>query len=312
MAHNVETMAYNNSNNEKPWHGLGVAVDGLMTSEDAIVKAGLHWSVEKRIVYQGLPDGTQLEIDNQFALVRNTDHKVLGMGTGRYTPIQNRDAFEFFDTIVEAKEAMFETAGSLREGEIVWMLAKMPTYMQVGHGDVVENFVLLSNGHNGKQSIQLALTPIRVVCNNTLNWALKGNKNKVNIRHTTNARANMMIASESMGIIKKQAVKIEELYAEMFKKQLTSESMDAYFKAVVGESTQAENTIVEINRLVEVGAGTDLKGVRGSLWGAYNAVTEYYDHYKNYQERTNKLEAIWLGSGATSKEKAFEKAVVLL
>jgi len=311
MAHLIESICYN-SKNGKPWHELGTAFDGLMTSEQAIQLAQLDWEVEKRPLLQLMPDNTTRVIENQFALVRNTDHNVLGLGTGRYTPVQNREAFGFFDSVVEAGEAMYETAGSLRNGEVIWMLAKLPSYMQVGHGDIIENYVLLSNGHNGKQGVQLALTPVRVVCNNTLSVALKGNKDKINIRHTTNAGRNMHLAFETLGIVKKQVEQVEEMYNAMFKKQMNAESLNGYFQSIVGDSTQALNTIAEFERLLNIGEGSDLKGVRGSLWGAYNAVTEYYDHYKEYQERTDKLEAIWIGSGAKLKEKAFSSAVALL
>lgn len=310
MSANLENMLYNNQNG-KPWHGEGVAIEGLATSAEAIKHAGLDWTVEKQPLF--LPDGT--EVPNTYATVRTSDNKIMGTVGDRYHVVQNADAFDWFDNLVGEGEAMFETAGSLNNGT-VWMLAKMPEYMQVGKDDrdVIEKYVLLSNSHDGKYSVRLLVTPVRVVCNNTLNFAYKNNKGMRSIRHTSTYADRLNLAATELGIVNTMYAQVNDIFNGMADRKVNTEDMNEYFTSVFGETTQGKNAIMDVNRLVEEGAGSDLNGVRGTLWGAYNAITEYYDHYKlpNGRENTDKLESLWFQNVAKRKEDAFKKALVLI
>jgi phage/plasmid-like protein (TIGR03299 family) len=161
---------------EAPWHKLGTRLDGPATAVDAIRAAGLNWQVIKQPLYAGRESPRLLP--GYFAVVRD-DHwqkgetKVLGVLGREYTPLQNSDAFAFFDPIVGEKAAVYRTAGALGQGERIWLLAKLPDDIRVVGDDIAEKYLLLSNSHDGKSSVQLKFTPIRVVCENTLTMALR-------------------------------------------------------------------------------------------------------------------------------------------
>lgn len=324
MSANVEQMMYNNKNG-KPWHKEGNAVDGLSTSAEAIGKAGLDWRAElKPLQTEG-----GIEVPQSKAVVRSTDNKVLGVVGNRYRPLQNKEAFGFFDEIVGAEQAIYETAGSLNGGKKVWLLAKMPDFIQVGGGDdVIEKYVLLSNSHDGSSPVHVLTTPVRVVCSNTLNLALsRKNSRRMSVRHTESMNERMKEAEKILGLVNNIYSQVDSIFNEMANKQLNTKQMENYFVDVFGRdeegkpTTTTENLIwhnpdVEgsgiISKLIDEGAGSDIKGVRGSVWGAYNVMTEFFDHHKGYSKNTEQLDAIWYGSGATKKEKAYKEAVKLL
>ena len=197
MPANVETMFYVR---EKPWHGLGVKVMEAPTSSDALVYAGLDWTVEQKDVYTG--DGAL--ISGYKANTRSSDDTVLGIVSDRYKIVQNEDAFKFTDDLL-GEGVTYETAGALQSGKKVWMLAKMPHRYIVG-GDEIEPYMVVMNSHDGSSGIKVAMTPIRVVCQNTLNLALGSAKRIWTTKHTENvmsrvheARETLMLAETYMG-----------------------------------------------------------------------------------------------------------------
>jgi len=163
MAHNVETMAYAG---EVPWHGLGVQVSNDLTPNQMMEKAGLDWSVIECPSYIE-HDGKKIET-GQRALVRSTDGRILTNVGPVWNPVQNEDAFNFFSEYVLAGDMEMHTAGSLRNGQIVWALAKVKESFDLFGGDQVDSYLLFSNPHRYGHSIDVRFTPIRVVCNNTL------------------------------------------------------------------------------------------------------------------------------------------------
>ena len=163
MAANVETMFYTR---EKPWHGLGVRVWEAPSSADALRLAGLDWQVLQEPIYTG----TGETVAGYKANVRDNDRKVLGVVTDRYKVIQNREAFAFTDSLL-GNGVRYETAGSLQEGKKVWILARLPREYIIS-GERISPYLVFSNTHDGSGAVRVALTPIRVVCNNTLNLAL--------------------------------------------------------------------------------------------------------------------------------------------
>lgn len=163
MSHEVETMFYTR---ERPWHGLGERVEEALCSSDAMKLAGLNWSVIQKPIFT--EEGA--EIQGFKANTRSKDDKVLGIVTNRYKVVQNSEAFEFTDNLL-GNGVRYETAGSLMEGKKVWLLAKLPEEYMIA-GDKVESYLVFSNTHDGSGGIKVAITPVRVVCNNTLNLAL--------------------------------------------------------------------------------------------------------------------------------------------
>ena len=177
MAANVETMMYVR---QVPWHGLGTMVTEAPTSADALHLAGLDWTVDQTPVYTD----AGIEIPGYKANRRSSDNSILGIVSDRYRIVQNTEAFEFTDAIVGETEngvVKYETAGSLNGGKKIWLLAKMPTQKILD--DDVEPYMCFSNTHDGSGAIRICMTPIRVVCANTLSMAINTAKRQWSTKH---------------------------------------------------------------------------------------------------------------------------------
>ena len=175
MAANVESMFYTREN---PWHGLGTKVDEAPTSKEALELAGLNWKVLQKPIYTS--SGTLIE--GYKANVRNTDQNVLGIVTDRYKVVQNDEAFKFTDDLLGAG-VRYETAGSLQDGKRIWLLAKLPQEYIIG-GEQISPYLVFTNTHDGSGAIKVAVTPVRIVCSNTLNLALSTAKRSWSTIHT--------------------------------------------------------------------------------------------------------------------------------
>lgn len=319
-----DNMMYN-SQNGKPWHGIGTAVDGLATSAQAIQKAGLDWTaqVKELTTADGIP------VEQSKAIVRSDTNEVLGVVGNRYQPLQNVEAFEFFDDIVGAEQAIYETAGSLGNGQRVWLLAKMPDFIQVGNSDdVIEKYVLLSNSHDGSSPVNVLVSPIRVVCANTLTLALKtADKRRLTVRHTASMKDRMKEAEKVLDITNKIYQEVGDIFNAMSNVKMGVKQTEEFFADVLGRDEDGELSTAKKNliwhnpqfensgiltQLVEEGAGSDINGVRGTLWGAYNALTEFVDHHKTFSKNTDHLDAIWFSGGAKLKENAMSVAKNML
>lgn len=306
MSANVQSMFYAG---EKPWHGFGKAVDKELTAAEAIEAAGLNWRVEKQPLF--LEGGAK--VDGAFANVRQDTKQVLGVVGSGYTVLQNADAFSFFDAVVEEKAAIYHTAGALGVGEKIWLLAKLPGHIRVKGDDVTEKFVLLWNPHTGHGSAQMMVSPIRVVCQNTLNAAIRGADNKASIRHTANMGDRVKEVRETLGLVNQFFDQFQDAARAMTGIKVSASTFTKYVKAsglVPDEKTlspRAKNIMEEVSALFETGMGTNLPGVKGTAWGAYNAVVEYVDHKRGGDE--DRANSLLFGSGAKIKQRAFELAV---
>ena len=178
-----------------PWHGLGTKLDGPATAAEAIAAASLDWTVEMMPVYLG----GSVEIPGKKAVVRGNNGLVMNVMSDRYTPLQNVDAFAFFDAVVGAGEAIYHTAGSLQGGRKVWALAKLPGDIKITGDDMLEKYVLLANSHDGSLAVTMQLTAVRVVCSNTISVAL-GSGQKFRALHTPNVSQKANEAREFLGL----------------------------------------------------------------------------------------------------------------
>ena len=194
MPANVETMFYVR---EKPWHGLGTEVQEAPMSIDALILAGLDWTVEQKNVYT--QDGSL--IPGYKVNLRSTDNAALGIVSDRYKVVQNEDAFQFTDDLLGAG-VTYETAGALQGGRKVWMLARMP-HRYIIAGDEIAPYLVVMNSHDGSSGIKVAMTPIRVVCQNTLNLALNSAKRIWTTKHTENVMFRVHEAEETLGLAEK-------------------------------------------------------------------------------------------------------------
>ena len=317
MAHEVESMMYVGST---PWHGLGVAIpDGKKLSiEEAIVTAGLDWGVELRHIFTEDAEGSSHGILNHYASCRKTDNTVLGIVGGNYKPLQNRDAFRWFQPFLEGGEATIETAGSLKWGSRVWVLARIRRDpMIVGKEDMMRHYLLLSNSHDGSLAVRVGFTPIRVVCNNTLCLAHESKASKLlRVKHTSRVRENLEEIRETINLAQREFAATVEQYRRLASRQINSTDLVKYVRVVFGVKERArtlaqekqEKIVPSVVRLFENGRGSRTAGT--NYWGAYNAVNEYLNYFRG-KTQDNTLNSLWFGEGAHLNKKALEVATRL-
>lgn len=320
MSANIDTMAYAGAT---PWHGLGTSVKEVMTSEEAIKAGGLNWEVEKKkIHFESKEKKEMIEFPGKFATVRTDKDVGLGIVGGQYTIMQNHEAFTFFDNIVTKKEAIYHTVGSLGKGQKIWLLAKLPKSIEVVHDDVVDQYLLLSNSHDGTSAVSVRFTPIRVVCQNTLVAAFNSSSYVVNVRHSSKMHGKVEEAQRILGISKEFYTHFEEMAKAMVKKPLTEDTLETLLKGIgygkdKEDSTRSSNIRDTIMKYIETGKGNTSKRVKGTLWAGVNGIVEYVDYGRLTKDMgdgvvSNRLESVWFGGGATIKLKAWNTAVELL
>jgi phage/plasmid-like protein (TIGR03299 family) len=292
------------------WHNLGTELNHPKTARDAIEMAGLNYTVVKKPL--GLKPGLK---QDAYATVRTDTKDVLGFVNESYKLIQNIDAFTFFDELVAENEAIYETAGVLGKGECVWILAKLPGFINVRGNDIVNKYLLLTNSHDGNSHVRVKLTPIRVVCNNTLTAALQG-AGEVQISHTPNAVEDLEQATTLLGLSNYLYEQLSATFNGMVARKITEEQLREYVQALVPDNEEAENTARtekirnSVLQLHDSGRGAHL--ARGTLWGAFNSVAEYTDHMMLDEDSTTRLNSIWFGHGEQLKLKAFHLAQRML
>ncbi len=292
-----------------PWHSNGTALNNVATGREVIEAAGLNFTVIKKPANDVLSPDHPAKASDRWITVRTDTGDVLGTVGDSYAPIQNKDAFTFFDSLIKANKAVYDTAGLLGHGERVWILAKLPGHMNVHGADLVSKYLLLSNSHDGSSLLRVKLTPIRVVCNNTLSAALKGT-GEINIRHTGNAAEDMKQALALLRMSTLQFEQLDAVFNRMALTKITEKQLLEYLSAIVPDhgtdddkkTKEFQDTCLD---LYESGQGADL--ARGTLWGAVNCVTEYTDH-KITLDSNARLESTWFGNGEQLKLRAFQLA----
>jgi len=313
MAAQVESMAYFG---EVPWHGLGTALEegDLYDWPKACEKAGLAWDVELVPLVTG---DTQAKVDRN-AVRRTSDGRILGTVGPRFTVLQNRDAFNWFQPFLDAKEASLHTAGSLQEGSRVWVLAKLQRDpIVIAQGDEIEKFILLSHGHDGSLAVRCGFTPIRVVCQNTLSMAHGSTASKlIRVRHTKDIHQNLESIREVMNLANQQFEATAEQYKMLARKSVNQADLKKYVERVLkvepGQkiSTRTMNTVQKIIGLCEAGRGNNLASVSGTYWTAYNGVTEWLT-YERGQAQDNRLNSLWFGDSANVNQHALATALTM-
>ena len=290
MAANVETMCYTR---EKPWHGLGTMVAEAPNSKDALRLAGLNWKVLQEPVYT---ENKEL-IQGYKANVRDTDRKVLGVVTDRYKVIQNEEAFAFTDTLL-GEGVRYETAGSLQEGRRVWMLARLPREFIIG-GERISPYMVFSNTHDGSGAVKTALTPIRVVCNNTLNLALRTAKRSWSMIHTGDISGKIEEAKNTLLLADEYMTALGQEFENLRKIKLSEKQVLDYIKILL---PMEENYSLLQKRGVEklradmkmrYFDAPDLKGVGNNGYRFVNAVSDFATHSTPRRKTANYKENIF-------------------
>lgn len=320
MSHAVETMMYTG---DVPWHKLGVALPAAPTVEEGILAAGLDWEVGTKPLFT-----SENEKVTHQATYRKTDGKILGVVGPTYKLLQNKEAFNFFNPFLESGAASLETAGSLHEGGRVWVLAKINKEDSVivpKADDRVAKYILLCNSHDGSLAIRVGYTPRRVVCQNTLTMALHNKASKlISIRHTGDVVGNLDKVSEVMDAANAEFEATAEQFRKMANTEINRTDLEKYVRIVFATKKQEEESALtgeeltsgsrvmeEITQLFEHGRGNDLPGVKGTLWGAYNSITEYVQYFRGNDTAT-RLDNLWFGTGAALNKKALDTAMAIM
>ncbi len=322
MAANVQTMFYAGA---VPWHKQGVKVESEITAADAIVKAGLTWAVSKLPVsYLNPVTKKQTVIRDQWSMTRSDNGQSLGIVGNVYRPLQNVEAFSFFDAVVGAKEAIYHTAGALGQGEKIWILAKVGGVCRIKNtDDTVEKFLLLSNSHDGSSGVRVCLTPVRVVCQNTLYQALASADTVFKIRHSASMGGKVQDVRDALGIVSTFFDDFQMKANALASKQVNSSLFDAYLEGL-GFNPDAKQgreagQVAQLKANFEKGMGNDMAGVKGTAWTAYNAVTQYLTHERSTRvtdgfksEDEARLNSLWFGSSQKLNAQAWDKALALV
>jgi len=313
MAHMIEMingkaqMAYTG---EVPWHGLGTLVPADLTPAQMLEAAGLDWTVEKIPAYAEVA-GQKVAV-GKSALVRNIDQSIIDVVSDDWNPIQNQEAFEFFNDFIGAGEMSMETAGSLRDGQIVCGLARVNDTFELFGGDRVDGYLLFTNFHKYGHSTDVRFTSVRAVCNNTVTAALSEKvQNMVKISHRKAFNGDEV--KSVLGVAHDRLAQYKEAAAFLGSKRYTNENIVDYFKRVFPVSGNHDNKKKEMSRNAETALdvlvrqpGTEY--APGSWWQAFNAVTYMTDHVIG-RNADNRLTSSWYGSNRNLKSKALETAI---
>lgn len=329
----------------KPWAYRGaVNVENCKTAAEVMSVAGLDWNVAKCELVAKMPlhqdkaedngfvfgSNNYVDCPNAFATYR-TDHNIpLGIVKERYTPVQNVEAFTFFDGAIGKDKAIWQTAGFFGMGERIFVSAKLPKNILV-NGDPVENYLVFTTSHDGSSGVKILFTPIRVVCQNTLNAAIATSSNFVSFRHTKSVHQKIDVAAEILDICDSQIQFLNEQYNFMKKIQMNDNQAQEIFANViltederfrvkqtghtVGQiitrdwraindsqiSMKKVNTLSEINNYYFAGIGQ--REILGSAWGVYNAITGYYSNIDN-SEGTKRMDSLLYGDKSCKIELA--------
>lgn len=286
MAANVETMF---SVRKKPWHGLGTVVAEAPTSEVALGVAGLDWKVEQTPIYT--PHG---KVEGYKANVRSTDGHVLGVVSDRYKIIQNTEAFEFTDELL-GEGVRYETAGALQGGKKIWLLARIPREFVIA-GERISPYLVFSNTHDGSGAVRVAITPVRVVCNNTLNLALKTAARSFSMVHTGDIKGKVTEAKQTLFMAERYMDNLGIEFEKLRKQKVTEQQVKEYIEMLLpiedGASSTTEKNVKKLRNdmALRYFEAPDLKGIGNNAYRFINAVSDFATHAspirktKNYQE----------------------------
>lgn len=340
MAHAIETMAYAG---EVPWHGLGKEVHNNLTPEEMLVEAQLDWTVSRRPVYYAdKPDvwdlndprseAKMVRDEKNFVVVRDSDNKVFSTCTESFNPFQNSDVMSFFKKFTEAGSMEMHTAGSLNGGEKIWGLAKIQKGFKLAGGDDIEGYLLMANSHKVGSAMKILFTPVRVVCNNTLTFALNHSElassaSSFRIPHVQIFDEEIKrTAEQALGITGAQMKTFQEQSEFLASKQVTKERQDEFIArmfqpklleeraktndneqpALYEEFSRSSSNLLEA---IETSPGSDMKSAKGTWWGAVNGVTYMVDHKKSSASKDKSMDSAWFGASANLKRRALTTAL---
>ena len=290
MSANVETMFYTR---QKPWHGLGTRVEEAPGSKEALTLAGLDWKVVQKPIQteEGQP------ILGFKANIRDLDGQILGVVTDRYKVVQNEDAFAFTDELL-GEGVTYETAGSLQKGRRTWILAKLPQRYIIS-GDEITPYLVFMNSHDGTGAIKAAMTPIRVVCQNTLNLALATAKRSWSTNHVGNIEGKLEDAENTLLYADRYMTELGKTIDALNRQKLSDrqvyEYIDALFPLINDASETQKKNLLRLKEEVKIRyfEAPDLQDVGKNAYRFLNAVSDFVTHTKPLRARANSRESLF-------------------
>lgn len=304
------------------------------TSAEAIKHACLDYTVEKRPLFTydstnylgNTDDGLiipEIEVPDFFATVRTDTEQPLGVVGKDYEVVQNVDTFSFFDSIVGGRGGIqYETAGALGKGERIFITAKLPDYIKIGRNDCIEKYLFLNASHDGTGSIYIAFTPVRIVCQNTLNAAMRNHVNHVKIRHTASATDKLKEAHKMLGITNQLSTELEAIFNRWTRVRITDPQLKKLIQLAMCPNKETaeklkngkhEELSSHFNNVVSSAFGYAMTApsqqentTKGTLFGAYNAVTGYFQNVRTFRDEESKFKSIMQGAGLQKNQTAFD------
>ena len=305
MSANVETMFYTRT---KPWHGMGTCVEEAPDSKEALRVSGLDWNV----IQQPIQTNNGLGIPGYRANIRESDRSVLGVVSDRYKVVQNRDAFSFTDALL-GEGVTYETAGSLQGGKKIWLLAKLPEKYVIGE-DEINPYLVFMNTHDGTGSIKVAMTPIRVVCQNTLNLALETAQRSWAVKHIGEPTQRLQDARNTLFYASSYMRELESCVAELSAKKLADQQVydyiNALFPLIPDASEQQRKNILKLKEDLKERyfEAPDLQHVGKNAYRFVNAVSDFATHARPLRMSENYRENLFSRTvdGNVLIDRAFE------
>lgn len=323
MAHEITSTDRFGYVGEKAWHGLGKRLEAGLSATEAFTQLGLGWETGLyEVPALVLPDGRRVTADDNRMHVRMDTATCLGMVGKDYQPISNQEMAKFADALAGEDAAItVETGGSLRGGKRVFVLVKLPKDTEVLDGDMLKNYICISNGHDGLNSFRVFYTPIRVVCANTLGMA-EATVSGARFAHDGDVTKKIELARAALGIM----VRRNEFFAEkaraMAKVSMKQDAIDAYFDKVYartfGEEMSEKHTTETLGEWKGnlSNAHNTVKSTEGTAWHAMNAVTFWHDHqrgrFKDVPESEGRVHSNLFGASASAKLIAWNEALQLI
>jgi phage/plasmid-like protein (TIGR03299 family) len=328
MAHNLTTTSkgteFFTASGKPEWHKLGQVVKGTVTAEKAMELAKLDWNVVKANVMAIMPDGSAVNAPDFSAIMREDTKQVFGVLGDGYSIIQNKECFSFFDSVVGAGEAYYDTAGSLFGGSKVFITAKLPRKLFIGgnKNEETETMVLLYTSHDGSKALSMQVVTTRVVCWNTLSVALNSASNRIHIRHTKNYANKADDAKRALGLANKNLDVVEKTLNAFYTLRINAKQAESLVASIFPGKTDENGKTEEVSKQTENARGQVLdlfsrgRGNRGqTAYDLLNGLTEFVDHHRGTRVTTGtseadlKFDSALFGSGATLKQKGFDTLV---
>lgn len=309
MAANVETMF---SNRQMPWHRTGTIVQGALTSEEALIASGLNWNVVQTPLEAKWND-EYIDISGYVANIRDTDKSILGVVTESYKVVQNKDAFSFVDSLVGDANLKYETAGSLSGGKTVWMLALLPETEIAG--DIIAPYLVFTNGHDGRNAIKAAITPVRVVCANTLALALGTSQRQWSTKHIGNMDDKLINARMTLKLAQQYMLNLEGVGNKLVKEKGVDVSYVINMASILFPHNKDASDLINARQnekrndiLYRWAFAPDLEGIRDTKWGALQAVSDSVTHTPPQNQTDTMWETAFsnLVFGNNTIDKAYE------